>query len=59
VADDEETVQNTKRERWGGEKVYRRNDLSMVSDERLPLLDGIRNSRGSPDSSNTSATEIA
>src|SRR6516225_4973274 len=54
VANDEKAVQNTKRERWDGEKVRRRNGLAMVSEERQPLLDGIRISRGSPDSSNTS-----
>ena len=48
VADDEKAVQNTKRERWDGEKVHRRNGLAMVSEERQPLLDGICISRGSP-----------
>jgi len=48
VADDEEAVQNTKRECWDGEKVHRSNDLTMVSEERQPLLDGICISRGSP-----------
>src|SRR6516225_4494848 len=51
VADDEKTIQNTKRERWDGEKVHRRNGLAMVSEERQPLLDGICISRGSPDPS--------
>ena len=51
VADDEKAVQNTKRERWDGEKVHRRNGLAMVSEERQPLLDGIWISRGSPDPS--------
>src|SRR6516164_7132147 len=51
VADDEKAVQNTKRERWDGEKVHRRNGLTMVSEERQPLLDGICISRGSPDPS--------
>src|SRR6516164_6007479 len=48
VADDEKAVQHTKRERWDGEKVHRRNGLAMVSEERQPLLDGICTSRGSP-----------
>jgi len=48
VADDEKAVQNTKCERWDGEKVHRRNGLAMVSEERQPLLDGICISRGSP-----------
>jgi hypothetical protein len=34
VADDEKAVQNTKRERWDGEKVHRSNGLAMVSEER-------------------------
>jgi len=34
VADDEKAVQNTKRERWDGEKVRRSNGLAMVSEER-------------------------
>jgi hypothetical protein len=51
VADDEKAVQNTKRERWDGEKVHRRNGLAMVSEERQPWLDGICISRGSPDPS--------
>src|SRR6516225_1833209 len=51
VADDEKAVQNTKRERWDGEKVHRRNGLAMVPEERQPLLDGIWISRGSPDPS--------
>jgi hypothetical protein len=41
VADDEKAVQNTKRERWDGEKVHRRKGLAMVSEERQPWLDGI------------------
>src|SRR5215469_689491 len=49
MADYEKAVQNTKRERWYGEKVHRRNGLAMVSEERQPLLDGIWFSRGSPD----------
>jgi len=51
VADNEKAVQNTKRERWNGEKVHRRNGLAMVSEERQPLLDGIRISRSSLDPS--------
>jgi hypothetical protein len=38
VADDEKAVQNTKRERWDGEEVHRRNGLAMVSEERQPSL---------------------
>jgi hypothetical protein len=51
VADDEKAVHNTKRERWDGEKVHRRNGLAMVSEEGQPLLDGMCISRGSPDPS--------
>jgi len=51
VADNKKAVQNTKRERWDGEKVHRRYGLAMVSEERQPLLDGICISRGSPDPS--------
>src|SRR6516225_2643459 len=51
VADDEKAVQNTKRERWDGEKVHRRNGLAMVSEERQPSLCRIWISRGSPDPS--------
>jgi hypothetical protein len=36
VADDEKAVQNTKRERWHGEEIHRRNGLAMVSEERVP-----------------------
>jgi hypothetical protein len=43
--------QHTKRERWDGEKVRRRNSLAMVSEERQPLLDGNWISRSSPDPS--------
>jgi hypothetical protein len=38
MADDEKTVQNTKRERWDGEEVHRSNGLAMVSEERQPSL---------------------
>jgi hypothetical protein len=38
VADDEKAVQNTKRERWEGEKVHHSNGLAMVSEERQPSL---------------------
>ena len=38
VADNEKAVQNTERERWDGEKVHRRNGLTMVSEERQPSL---------------------
>jgi hypothetical protein len=48
VADEEKAVQHTKRERWDGEKVHRRNGLAMVSEERQPWLDGIGISGGSP-----------
>src|SRR5664279_4497381 len=34
VADHEKAVKNTKRERWDGEEVHRRNGLAMVSQER-------------------------
>ena len=46
VADDEKAVQNTKHERWNGEKVHRSNGLAMVFEERqrfdraLPRFDG-------------------
>lgn len=55
VADDEKAVQNTKRERWDGEKVHRRNGLAMVSEERQPSLHGIWISRSSPDPSRDTA----
>jgi hypothetical protein len=51
VADDEKAVQNTKSERWDGEKVHRSNGLAMVSKERQPSLHGVWISRGSPDPS--------
>ena len=51
VADDEKAVQNTKRERWDGEEVHRRNGLAMVSEERQPSLHRVWISRGSPDPS--------
>src|SRR6202158_5508225 len=51
VADDEKAVQNTKSERWDGEKVHRSNGLAMVSEERQPLLHRMWISRGSPDPS--------
>lgn len=51
VADDEKAVQNTKRERWDGEEVHRRNGLAMVSEERQPSFHGMCISRGSPDPS--------
>src|SRR5260370_4690739 len=51
VADDEKAVQNTKRERWDGEEVHRRNGLAMVSEERQPSFHGIWISWGSPDPS--------
>ena len=34
MADDEKAVRSTKRERWDGEKVHRRNALAVVSEER-------------------------
>src|SRR5260370_1875903 len=49
VADDEKAVQNTKRERWDGEELQRRNGLAMVAEERQPALRGIGISRSSPD----------
>jgi hypothetical protein len=30
VTDDEKAVQNTKRERWDGEEIHRRNGFAMV-----------------------------
>ena len=51
VADDEKAVQNTKRERWDGEKVHRRNGLTMVSEERQPSLQRIWISRSALDPS--------
>ena len=48
VADDEKAVQNTKSERWDGEKVHRSNGLAMVSEERQPSLHRVWISRGSP-----------
>ena len=51
MADDEKAVQNTKRERWDGEKVHRRNGLAVVPEERQPLLHEIWISRDSPDPS--------
>src|SRR6266699_1693002 len=51
VADNEKTVQNTKRQRWDGEEVHRSNGLAMVSEERQPSLHRICISRGSPDPS--------
>jgi len=51
VADDEKAVQNTKSERWDGEKVHRSNGLAMVSEERHPSLHRVWISRGSPDPS--------
>src|SRR6266436_7000558 len=41
VADDEKTVQNTKRELWDGEEIHCSNGLAMVSEERQPSLHGI------------------
>ena len=49
VADNEKAVQNTKRERWDGEKVHRSNGLAMVSEERQPSLHRVWISRGVPD----------
>src|SRR5258708_15270976 len=51
VADDEKAVQNTKRERWDGEKVHRSNGLAMVSEERQPSIHRVWISRSSPDPS--------
>src|SRR5260370_15454304 len=48
-ADDEKAVQDTKRERWDGEEIHRRNGLAMVSEERQPSVRGIWISRSSPD----------
>src|SRR3974377_147245 len=44
-------IQNTKRERWDGEKVHRRNGFAVVPEERQPLLHEIWISRDSPDPS--------
>src|ERR1700731_2420916 len=41
VADDEKAVNNTKRERWDGKEIHRRNGLTMVSEEGQPSLQGI------------------
>jgi hypothetical protein len=49
VDDDEKAVQNTKRERWDGEEIHRRNGLAMVPEEGQPSLHRIWTSRGSPD----------
>jgi hypothetical protein len=43
--------QNTKSERWYGEKVHRSNGLAMVPEERQPSLHQVWISRGSPDPS--------
>src|SRR6266446_7676863 len=51
VADDEKAVQNTKSERWDGEKVHRSNSLAVVAEERQPSLHWVRISRGSADPS--------
>src|SRR5271167_2437309 len=51
VVDDEKAVQHTKRERWDGEEVHRRNCLAMVSEERQPSFHGIWISWGPPDPS--------
>src|SRR5436853_6722909 len=59
VADDEKAVQNTKSERWDGEKVHRSNGLAMVSEERQPSLHRIWISRGSPDPSRDTPFGIA
>jgi hypothetical protein len=47
VADHEKAIQNTKRERWDGEKVHPSNGLAMVSEECQPSLHHIWISRGS------------
>jgi hypothetical protein len=51
VADDEKAVQNTEREGWDSEEVYRHNGLAMVSEERQPSFQGIWIFRSSPDPS--------
>jgi hypothetical protein len=51
VADDEEAVENTQRERWDSEEVHRGDGLAMVSEEGQPSLHRIWISRGSPDPS--------
>jgi hypothetical protein len=48
VADDEETVQDSKGERWDREEVHGCNGLAVVPEKRQPSLCGIWGSRDSP-----------
>jgi hypothetical protein len=47
VADDEEAVEHTERNRWPGEDVHRRNRFPMVSKEGEPTFGRVRISRRS------------
>jgi hypothetical protein len=38
VADDEEAIEHTKRDRWNGEEIHRRNTFPMIAEEGEPLL---------------------
>lgn len=51
VRDNEKAVQKTKRERWDGKEVHRRDGLAMVSEERQPSFPRMWISRGSSDPS--------
>jgi hypothetical protein len=44
VADDEEAVEHTERNRWHGEEVHRRNRFPMVSKEGEPTFGRVRRS---------------
>src|SRR5438105_1206881 len=48
VCNDEETIENPKRQSWDGEEVHRRNHFSMVIQERGPSLRRLRVSRRLP-----------
>src|SRR5258708_14351496 len=47
VADDEEAVEHTERNRWHGEEVHRRNRFAMVSKEGEPTVGRVKISRRS------------
>jgi hypothetical protein len=47
VADDEEAVEHTERNRWHGEEVHRRNRFPMVSKEGEPTFGRVKISRRS------------
>ncbi len=51
VADDEEAIQNTERERWDGKEVHRGNGFPMIPEECQPSLRRKWIFRGSPDPS--------